>query len=403
MRTVFISYSRNNLDVVSQLVRDLQDVGFSAWHDQTLTGGQRWWDNILANIRNCDVFIFALSKESWESEACQSELGYVVEIGKPILPVQVSDNIHLGLLSAPLSEIQVTDYRRRDKAAAFSLLRAINATPVAPPLPDPLPSAPPVPVSYLGTLKERIDSPGPLAGQEQNLLFLEIEAAIEKGRSRAEIRDLLNSLKQRNDLLASVGKKVDEALRTLGGHVPPPAPPAWPVPTPNPGLPAPRVSNCSKCQEHIEPDWRFCRTCGNPLPADNNAGKMEGSTSRRYACSADDISRLISDVRGWLNSQDFDTQEMKTAAETVLLQIKKRGNWRDFFGMATSLNIMFHQGDDTLTVEIGAGKWVDKAAAGAVGIFLLPPLAITAGIGAWEQTQMPEKIFNYIGARLTHR
>jgi hypothetical protein len=49
MRKVFVSYSRNNLDVVTQLVEDLQAVGMSPWHDQTLTGGQRWWDNILAN------------------------------------------------------------------------------------------------------------------------------------------------------------------------------------------------------------------------------------------------------------------------------------------------------------------------------------------------------------------
>src|SRR5262245_55308586 len=138
MRKVFVSYSRINLDAVSQLVEDLQAVGINTWHDQTLTGGQRWWDNILSSIRECDIFIFALSAESWESEACRSELAYVVGLGKPILPVLVSDGINLNLLSAPLNEIQVTDYRLRDKGAAFAILRAINATPDAPPLPDPL-------------------------------------------------------------------------------------------------------------------------------------------------------------------------------------------------------------------------------------------------------------------------
>ena len=129
MRKVFVSYSRTNLDVVTQLVEDLQAVGMTAWHDQTLTGGQHWWDNILANIRDCEIFIFALSKESWESEACRSELAYVCGLGKPILPVLVADGINLNLLSAPLHEIQVTDYRARDKSAAFSLLKALNATP----------------------------------------------------------------------------------------------------------------------------------------------------------------------------------------------------------------------------------------------------------------------------------
>jgi len=117
MRKVFVSYSRNNLDVVTQLVEDLQAIGMTAWHDQTLTGGQRWWDNILANIRDCDVFIFALSPESWESEACRSELSYVCELGKPILPVRVSQKFNLNFLAAPLNEIQVTDYSARDKGA----------------------------------------------------------------------------------------------------------------------------------------------------------------------------------------------------------------------------------------------------------------------------------------------
>jgi hypothetical protein len=56
-----------------------------------------------------------------------------------------------------------------------------------------------------------------------------------------------------------------------------------------------------------------------------------------------------------------------------------------------------------LTVQIGAGKWIDKAAAGTVSMFVLWPLAITAGIGAWEQMKMPEKIFNYIGTQLAYK
>lgn len=414
MRKVFVSYSRHNIDAVAQLVKDLQDVGFNAWHDQTLTGGQKWWDSILASIRECDIFIFSLSKESWDSEACQSELAYVVELGKPILPVLVAEGVHLSLLSAPINELQVTDYRQRDKAAAFALLKAINAAPAAPALPDPLPAPPPVPLSYLGAIKDRIDSHTAMSAQEQQLLLLEIEGAIDKGRSADELRDLLYSFKQRDDLLASVGRKVDEALRRVSA----PAPrPAWqPSPQRTPVPPPPRVesrslvstsSNCPKCQKHVEPDWRFCLSCGNALPTvpvGVEAGQIPGSKLRRYSCTPDVIPRIIGDVRGWLNEQEFDTQQISTDEDSVLLQVKKRGNWRDLVGMATSLNVAFHQGeDDTLTVEIGAGKWVDKAAVGAVGLLILWPLAIPAGFGAWEQMNMPDKIFDYVGSRLACR
>jgi len=428
MRKVFVSYSRYNIDAVTQLVKDLTDVGFDPWHDQTLTGGQKWWDSILASIRDCDIFVFALSKESWDSEACQSELAYVVALGKPLLPVLVSEGVHLSLLSAPINELQVTDYRQRDKAAAFSLLKAINSAPPAPPLPDPLPAPPPVPLSYLGALKDRIDSHTTLSAQEQNLLFLEIEGAIDKGRSPDEIRDLLYSLKQRDDLLASVGRKVDEALRRVStpqrstphqrAPQPKPAPVVAPIaprqPSPSPssvgvGFNDNRApSTCPQCQNAIQPEWRFCLSCGNELaPAPQpglEPGRIPGSKFRRYACTPDVIPRIIGDVRGWLNQQDFDTQQLNTDEDSVLLQIKKRGSWRDFVGMATSLNVAFHQGeDDTLTVEIGAGKWVDKAAVGAVSLLILWPLAITAGLGAWEQMNLPENIFNYIDSRLVCR
>lgn len=415
MRKVFVSYSRNNLDAVGQLVKDLQDVGFDAWHDRTLTGGQRWWDSILSSIRDCEIFIFALSKESWDSEACQSELGYVIALDKPILPVLVSDNVRLSLLSAPLNEIQITNYLRRDKAEAFAILKAINSTPAAPPLPDPLPAPPPVPLSYLGELKDRIESPGTLSAQEQNLLFVEIEGAIDKGRSQAEIRDLLLCLKQRDDLLASVGRKVEDALRKVSTPQRPqwqPRPPQPPVPRPeeprpdNGGLvPA---SGCPQCQKPTQHDWRFCLSCGTALPTapvpSGSAGRIPGSKSRRYGCSPDALATIINDVRGWLNSQDFDTQQIDADEDSILLQIKKRGSWRDFVGMGTSLNVVFHpEEDDMLTVEIGAGKWVDKAAVGTVSLFILWPLAITAGIGAWEQMNMPDRIFDYVGSRLAYR
>jgi hypothetical protein len=89
--------------------------------------------------------------------------------------------------------------------------------------------------------------------------------------------------------------------------------------------------------------------------------------------------------------------------QSLLIQIKKRGGWRDLVGMATSLNILFHHSSETLTVEIGAGKWVDKAAVGTVSLFILWPLAITAGMGAWEQMKMPDKIFDFVGNRLAYR
>lgn len=385
MKRVFVSYSRTNLSVVTQLVQDLEAVGVQTWHDQTLAGGQRWWDNVLENIRNCDIFIFALSPESWASEACRSELAYVMQLSKVVLPVLVADGINLSLLPAPINEIQVTDYRRCDKDAAFALVRSINTAPPAPPLPDALPVPPRVPVSYLSTLKERIDVPHPLDAQEQISLIFELEAGIKDGRPPAELRELFLGLKHRDELLAKVGTRIDEALQSLDDRASaPPKPHAPPSPQAGTARPAPPYTSTPSA------------------PSAPSAPTLPNAKSRRYACRPADLPQLIADVKNWLSAEGFDSQEMKTEQQGILIQIKKRGNWRDFVGMGTSLNIVFGQTADTLTVEIGAGKWIDKAAVGTVSMFILWPLAVTAGFGAWEQMKMPDKIFNYIGNRFVH-
>jgi hypothetical protein len=426
MKRVFVSYSRNNLEIVSKLIEDLQAMGIDTWHDQTLTGGQRWWDNILANIRECDIFVFALSPESWDSEACKSELDYVVRLGRPILPVLVSDGINMNLLSAPLSEIQVMDYRECDKGAAFALVKSINTASAAPALPDPLPTSPPVPVSYLSTLKEQIDSHEPLSAQAQITLLFELEEGLREGRSPVEVRDLLLRLKRRDELLAKIAVKIDAALKSLENrstvdqpetaHRPAALARVGPGSEDDDFSEAAGVKFCTQCGSEIEEGKRFCANCGavlgngatGPAPGigsvpEDHVQTAAGSKCRRYVCPPANTPKLLADVKGWLNGENFDTQQMQTDTDSLLLQIKKRGGWRDFVGMSTSLNILFHQTGDTLTVEIGAGKWIDKAAVGTVSMFILWPLAITAGFGAWEQMNMPDKVFDFIGSRLVYR
>jgi hypothetical protein len=114
------------------------------------------------------VFILGLSPESWQSEACKNELQYVNKLAKTILPVLISDGININLLSAPLNQIQITDCRRGDSESVLSLMKSIYSASPPPPLPDPLPAPPPVLVSYLSTLKERIDSREPMSSQKSD-------------------------------------------------------------------------------------------------------------------------------------------------------------------------------------------------------------------------------------------
>ena len=82
--TVFVSYSSRDRDAVQNLTHDLHDADEQVWMDQRLAGGDAWWRAILEQIRDCDVFIFALSQNSIQSKPCQAELQYAQALGLPI-------------------------------------------------------------------------------------------------------------------------------------------------------------------------------------------------------------------------------------------------------------------------------------------------------------------------------
>jgi hypothetical protein len=212
MARIFITYNRASSDAVAALADDLLTAGHEVWFDRSITGGQQWWNEILANIRQCDLLIFALSRESLQSHACQEELVYARRLNKAVLPLLVSDGVQTSLLPRTLGEIQHIDYRTPDRRAALALMRAIVGLPPAPPLPDPLPEPPPVPMSYLNDLKDQIDSPASLSFQEQAALVFELKGQLEESDAREAVLDLLHRMRRRDDLLARLAREIDDML-----------------------------------------------------------------------------------------------------------------------------------------------------------------------------------------------
>ena len=119
--------------------------------------------------------------------------------------------------------------------------------------------------------------------------------------------------------------------------------------------------------------------------------------SKSFPCPSSRFAELITSTQSWLSGEGFKCQNLQTRDGGTLLQIEKVGGWRKFVGMSTALNIVFHRVEKSLNLEIGAGRWIDKATTGAVAYFILWPLAVTAGIGAWQQLKMPERVFEHIG------
>lgn len=212
MALVFISYARKDLDITGHVVQDINAIGNKTWHDKELSGGQSWWTQILTSIRECDIFIFILSPHSLESEACKREYSYAHDLGKTIIPILVSDEVSTNLLPPALSQLQFVSYGNRSREEGLLLAKAFAQAPPSKPLPNPLPLEPEIPISYLSSLRQKIESSGALSYEEQSSLLLDLKRQMKEVNSRNDAASLLRIFLKRKDLYAAIGEEINELL-----------------------------------------------------------------------------------------------------------------------------------------------------------------------------------------------
>lgn len=218
---VFLSYSRGDATVAAAVGEDVRQMGHAVWYDREVTGGQSWWNAILGQIRDCDLFVFILTPRSLDSQACRSEYTYASALRKRVLPVLCQDGVKDNLLPPELSVIQYVDYRGQGKQAAFALVKSLQDVPQAVPLPNPLPAEPPVPVSYLGDLRAQIEVPQSLTLTEQRDILFRIKPRLKDPESSDDARELLRLFRAREDLLATIAEEIDELAKRGNSHADP--------------------------------------------------------------------------------------------------------------------------------------------------------------------------------------
>lgn len=153
---IFISYSRKNQEIVEQLIDNLQSIGHVIWYDKKLDGGKSWWDEIIKNIGECDVFIFALTQESLDSEPCSRELGYARKLKKNVMYIEMADSIDSKKLPPSIAKEQRVAYNKQDSESGMRIANSIGKLESSPPLPDPLPKPPPRPTSNRPSTKAKL-------------------------------------------------------------------------------------------------------------------------------------------------------------------------------------------------------------------------------------------------------
>jgi len=108
------------------------------------------------------------------------------------------------------------------------------------------------------------------------------------------------------------------------------------------------------------------------------------------------LQELAKVVSEWFQNKGFEAQTLKAPGGGLTVQARRPESWRSFVGLSAALNVTMTPQDDNLVVQMGAAKWVDKAAVGAVGLLIFWPALIPAAYGAWKQSQLPKQVFELI-------
>jgi hypothetical protein len=206
MRKLFVSYARENRPAVDELVRHLDALGYETWVDTALRGGQSWWEEILRQISECDVFTAIVSRNSLNSVACKRELKWALALGKPVLPIAVERLPEA--LPRHFSVRQIVDYSEPGQEAAFALAGALANLPPAPALPEPLPEPPAAPLSYLTDLVDQVSQPDPLSHEQQHQILTQIQPALRSADPEEQrgAHYILDTFSRREEIYADVGR-----------------------------------------------------------------------------------------------------------------------------------------------------------------------------------------------------
>jgi hypothetical protein len=225
---IFISYSSKNRDLVDQLADHLTEMGYTVLYDQKILAGKAWWDKILEDIRDCTVFIYALSPECVDSYPCDLEYRYARELNRPMLPVMILP-VDFKQVPSHIALTNVLNYTNLDsREPLMKLVRTLNELnrQSSPVLPTPLPVSPPAPIFPLNTVIDKItDFSVSLTKGEQEVLLAEIRNFLYKRATQHNARYALERFRKRSDfdLTANIADEIDSLLElSVGDATPPP-------------------------------------------------------------------------------------------------------------------------------------------------------------------------------------
>lgn len=119
--------------------------------------------------------------------------------------------------------------------------------------------------------------------------------------------------------------------------------------------------------------------------------------TRVFMLNGTQVQDIVTRLEGFFRTEKgMDVQSSQTTDGYVMQASQPKDGWKTLTGMRLAVTVQMAVAGDQLNVSIGEGKWSDKIGAGAIGLFVAWPLAITAGMGAYKQKKLPSEVFQVI-------
>ena len=92
MTSLFISYSRSDIEVARRLTEAFKGQGLNSWIDwEDIPPTVDWWKDIEKGIEESDGFLFLLSPNYCKSKVCKQEIEHTAKNGKRLIPLFVRE------------------------------------------------------------------------------------------------------------------------------------------------------------------------------------------------------------------------------------------------------------------------------------------------------------------------
>ena len=119
--------------------------------------------------------------------------------------------------------------------------------------------------------------------------------------------------------------------------------------------------------------------------------------SRVFMLNGTEVSGIVTRLENFFRTEKgMEVQSSQTTDGYVMQASQPKDGWKTLTGMRLAIAVQMAVMGDKLNVSIGEGQWSDKIGAGAIGLFVAWPLAITAGMGAFKQKKLPGEVFQVI-------